>query len=109
MTRHLSPTPRAAKVNLDVEAGRLQPLPPAPPAGWTPAVGERVEVFESDLWWDADVLRKVSPPTCLAHPPGTPAWHTRLAHLPGKPAWHTCLAHLPGTPVSHTCLAHLLA
>ena len=27
----------------DVEAGRLQPLPPAVPAGWTPQVGERLD------------------------------------------------------------------
>ena len=33
----------------DVEAGRLQPLPPAVPAGWTPQVRERLDSHPPSL------------------------------------------------------------
>lgn len=39
-----------------VELGRLRPLQPKAAAKWTPALGEVLEVFEDDCWWEGKMV-----------------------------------------------------
>ena len=40
----------------NIARDRLRLAPPGAPKGWAPIVGEIVELFEDDCWWEARVL-----------------------------------------------------
>lgn len=47
----------AKLVEKSVELGRLRPLQPKAAAGkWRPALGELIEVFEDDCWWEGKMM-----------------------------------------------------
>ena len=46
---------KGKKMGDTVERGRLRPLQRGAPSGWTPQVGEIVEVNDADCWWEASV------------------------------------------------------
>ncbi|KAJ1635777.1 hypothetical protein T492DRAFT_436844 [Pavlovales sp. CCMP2436] len=48
-------------VEKSIELGRLRPMQAkVAPSKWMPGLGQLIEVFEDDLWWEGKVLKTVA-------------------------------------------------
>ena len=39
-----------------IERSRIRPAPKASPKNWYPELGDKIEVFEDDCWWESTVV-----------------------------------------------------